>query len=212
MAGYRPKSLDELNSLYDKSINVKNEIDKKASDLEVRQSIYTPAAPVESEVQPTQESVRQEAPSEEISGLVGDFIKNFGAPTPIKRVRSVAPTTLKAVSSAKNDEPKAPVRQNSPIPNYSSAGDKPRLIRNTERNDLFENYKKVMDDEDEEEYSRHRLGRKRSKKLFEKKSAAAEEAAQQVVEAETENAEVSVEVAFETESAEQEAVIAPVEE
>lgn len=212
MAGYRPKSLDELNSLYDKSINAKNEIDKKASDFEVRQSVYTPAATVVSEPETAQEALRDEAPSEEISGLVGDFIKNFGAPTPIKRVRSVAPTTLKAVSSAKNDEPKAPVRQSSPIPNHPSVGDKPRLIRNTERNDLFENYKKVMDDDDDEEYSRHRLGRKRSKKLFEKKSAVTEEAAEKAAESEAETAAAAVEVAFEPELAQQEAVIMPAEE
>ena len=177
MAGYRPKSLEELNSLYDKSLNVKNEIDKKASDLEIRQEIYTPVAPVVPEVQDVQQET-SEAPAQEITGLVDDFIKNFSA-EPVKRVRPVAPTTLKTVSSAKKEEARSPVMQGAPVQGVPSAThDKPRLIRNSERNDLFENYKKVMDDEDDEEYSRHRLGRKRSKKLFEKKAAAVQEEVQ----------------------------------
>lgn len=174
MAGYRPKSLEELNSLYDKSLNLKNEIDKKASDLEIRQEIYTPVAPVVPEAQDVQQET-SEAPAQEITGLVDDFIKNFSA-EPVKRVRPVAPTTLKTVSSAKKEDARSPVMQGAPVQGVPSAThDKPRLIRNSERNDLFENYKKVMDDEDDEEYSRHRLGRKRSKKLFEKKAAAQEE-------------------------------------
>ena len=45
-----------------------------------------------------------------------------------------------------------------------------------------------MDDEDDEEYSRHRLGRKRSKKLFEKKAAL--EAAKKYADALDELAEI----------------------
>ncbi len=182
MAGYRPKSLEELNSLYDKSLNVKNEIDRKASDLEVKQEIYTHAAPVIPEEETVKEAAAEEVVTEEISGLVDDFIKNFGAPVPVKKVRPVAPATVKAVSSAKNDEVKAPVRQSSPV---QASPNKPRLIRNSERNDLFENYKKVMDDEDDEDFSFHRRGRKRGKKLFEKKTASAEEGIQPSAEAET---------------------------
>ena len=171
MAGYRPKSLDELNSLYDKSLNVKNEIDKKASDLEVKQEIYAPVVSVTPEEETEPQPVAEDAAAGEITGLVDDFIKSFGAPATEKKVRHIAPTTLKAVSSAKADEAKAPARQSAPVAPYvPAASDKPRLIRSTERNDLFEDYKKVMDDEDEEEYSRHRLGRKRSKKRHEKKN------------------------------------------
>ena len=67
MAGYRPKSLEELNSLYDKSINIKNEIDKKASDLEVKQVIYTPAASAE---KAAYQEAAAETAAEEISGIV----------------------------------------------------------------------------------------------------------------------------------------------
>lgn len=169
LAGYRPKSLEELNSLYDKSINVKNEIDKKASDLEVRQEIYTNSVPAVSEEETAKQTPVQEAAAEEISGLVDDFIKNFSAPAPVKRVRPVAPATVRAVSSAKNDEVKAAISQSSPV---KTSADRPRLIRNSERNDLFEDYKKVMDDEDDDDFSFHRRGRKRGKKLFERKVSA----------------------------------------
>ena len=169
LAGYRPKSLEELNSLYDKSINVKNEIDKKASDLEVKQEIYTRAVPTAPLRETEEQVIPEENATEEITGLVDDFIKSFGAPAPVKRVRPVAPATVKAVSSAKHDEVKSPVKQSLPV---QSAADKPKLIRSTERNDLFEDYKKVMDDEDDDDFSFHRRGRKRGKKLFERKSSA----------------------------------------
>ena len=60
MAGYRPKSLEELNSLYDKSLNIKNEIDRKASDLEVKQEIYTPASVVVPKADAVQEIAAEE--------------------------------------------------------------------------------------------------------------------------------------------------------
>lgn len=180
MAGYRPKSLEELNSLYDKSINVKNEIERKASDLEIKQEIYTPASPAAGEAETVGQEIPEEKAAEEISGLVDDFIKSFGAPAPAKKVRPVAPATVKAVSSAKNDEMKTDEKQSQSAHSVISASaDKPRLIRNSERNDLFENYKKVMDDEDEDDYSFHRRGRKRGKKLFEKKSAALQDGSEQ---------------------------------
>lgn len=189
MAGYRPKSLEELNSLYDKSLNIKNEIDRKASDLEVKQEIYTPASVVVPKADAVQEIAAEETATEEISGLVDDFIKNFGAPVPVKRVRPVAPSTFKAVSSAKNDEAMAPAKPSSPV---KAVSDKPRLIRNSERNDLFENYKKVMDDEDDDDFSFHRRGRKRGKKLFEKKAAPVQEIAVQEESDEADSFEAAV--------------------
>ena len=210
MAGYRPKSLEELNSLYDKSINVKNEIDKKASDLEVKHEAYVPEAVVIPTEEAVQEPEKIEDTAEEITGLVDDFIKSFGAPAPIKKVRPVAPTTLKAVSSVKNDELKAPVRQSAADDKaVAPVSAKPRLIRNSERNDLFEDYKKVMDDDDDDDYSRHLLGRKRSKKRHEKKAAAAQENVQQTIEAEQLTEEVAEQEVTELTD---EAAVASVEE
>ncbi len=176
MAGYRPKSLDELNSLYDKSTNAKNEIYKKASDLEVKGALYSPVtAQVSAQEEP--EKSREEAAAEEISGLVGDFIKSFGTPAPIKKVRpvTVATTPVKSVSSVKDTVVKPQSAEKPAVqPGYAPVSEKPRLIRSDERNELFEDYKKVMDDDGEEENSRLRRGRRKGKKLFEKKNSASE--------------------------------------
>lgn len=179
MAGYRPKSLDELNSLYDKSINAKNEIYKKTSDLENNRERYIPSVASE---EPEQENKLEQAANEEITGLVDDFIKSFGTPVAAKKVRpAVVPTSaIKPVASAKTNEAKAPVKEKLPERTASvptaPVVERPKLIRSTERNDLFEDYKKVMDDDGEEEYSRFRKVRRRGKRLFEKKAAVVEEA------------------------------------
>ena len=178
MAGYRPKSLNELNNLYDKSRNAKNEIDKKASVLAVpdeAEAVVIPTNEATPEIAP--EATVPQASAGDISGLVDDFILNFGNSAPAKAVRpsTVAPTPIKAVSSPKASEPKAD-RIQSVHPAQAAATDRPKLIRNSERNELFEDYKKVMDDEDDYESSRNKWGKKRGRRFFEKKSA--DEAAQ----------------------------------
>lgn len=201
MAGYRPKSLDELNSLYDKSKNAKNEISKKALDLEVKSEQFVPAL-TQTDVKPEEdEKSREETAAEEISGLVDDFIKSFGTPVPVKKVRpaSVAATAVKSVSSAKVAEAKSPVQESTHSAQTDApSSDKPRLIRSTERNELFEDYKKVMDDEGEDEGSRLRLGRRKGKKLFEKKNAQAYEGAEaKTQEPEAEANEAPAEISYE---------------
>ena len=199
MAGYRPKSLDELNSLYDKSINAKREIYKKTSDLEVRKERYVPSTVAPTE-QTTPEKTPEEAATEEISGLVGDFIKSFGAPVPIKKVRpaSVAATAVKPVAPARSTRATAPVQESaSPAQPYSPVSEKPRLIRSNERNELFEDYKKVMDDEGEEEGSRFKLGRRKGKKLFEKRYTHAAEKNEAKQEEAAAKAEAAAEITYE---------------
>ena len=58
--------------------------------------------------------------------------------------------------------------------------DKPRLIRNSERNSLFENYKKVMDDEDDYDFADPRRPKKRTKKHLGKKGTADESPSSEV--------------------------------
>lgn len=176
MAGYRPKSLDELNNLYDKSTNAKNEIYKKTSDLEVKGAVYSPAA-AQTPEQQEPEKTREEAAAEEISGLVGDFIKSFGTPVPVKKVRPVTTvaTPVKPVNAVKEAPVKPQPAETPAVPyGYAPVNEKPRLIRSDERNELFEDYKKVMDDDGEEEISRLRRGRRKGKKLFERKHSALE--------------------------------------
>ena len=207
MAGYKPKSLEELNSLYDKSKNVKNEIAQKAYILGEGAASPAAEAPVEAEAPVKEPADGEIASGEQITGLVDDFIKSFGEPVAVKKVRPtmVTAAAVKPLASAKIVETKVPAKETAPVqPVQPVLPEKPKLIRSSERNELFEDYKKVMDDEDDYEYSRHKLGKRRGKKLFEKKSAAvnadaSEESAQpleQINEPEAQAVQAEADVSF----------------
>ena len=169
MANYRPKSLDELNNLYGRSINAQQEIAKKTTVLEEKsqpeKTGFAPAA-VRPEIK-----TREQTADEQITGYVNDFIKSFG--TPAKPDRSAAATVTASMKTVPVGKPAQPKKENEAVKAAAEAhtDDKPRLIRNSERNSLFENYKKVMDDEDDYDFSEPDKGKRKPKKLFEKKSA-----------------------------------------
>ncbi len=167
MANYRPKSLDELNNLYGKSLNAQQEIVKKATVLEEKtQPKETAFAPEETK---PEAKTREQAANDQISGYVNDFIKSFG--TPVNPDRTAAATVTASMKTVPIGKPAAPVKENEAVKAAAEnqSEDKPRLIRNSERNSLFENYKKVMDDEDDYDFSEPEKDKRKPKKLFEKK-------------------------------------------
>lgn len=170
MANYRPKSLDELNNLYGKSLDAQQEIAKKATVLEEK-TMPKETAP-SAEERAAAYKIREQEANDQIAGYVNDFIKSFG--TPVKPDRTAAATvtaSMKTVPVGKHAEPKQESEAVRAAAENQSE-DKPRLIRNSERNSLFENYKKVMDDEDDYDFSdEEKAEKKKPKKLFEKKSA-----------------------------------------
>ena len=187
MANYRPKSLDELNNLYDKSLNAQHEIAKKATVLEEKtQPKVTAFAP--ENTQP-EVKTREQAANDQISGYVNDFIKSFG--TPVKPDRTAAATVTASMKTVPIGKPAAPVKENEAVKAAAEAHteDKPRLIRNSERNSLFENYKKVMDDEDDYDFSEPHKDKRKPKKLFEKKAVKSEEENKQEASKEEKKAE-----------------------
>ena len=173
MANYRPKSLDELNNLYGKSLNAQQEIVKKASVLEEKtQPKKADSAPAETK---PGYITREQTADDQISGYVNDFIKSFG--TPKKPDRTAVATVTASMKTVPVGKPAEPKKENEAVKAAAEnhTDDKPRLIRNSERNSLFENYKKVMDDEDDEDVSDSQKEKRKPKKLFEKKSAKADE-------------------------------------
>ena len=173
MANYRPKSLDELNNLYDKSLNAQQEIAKKATVLEEKTQPKE-AVPAPEETKPGF-ITREQTAEDQISGYVNDFIKSFGAPK--KPDRTAVATVTASMKTVPVGKPAEPKKENEAVKAAAEnhTDDKPRLIRNSERNSLFENYKKVMDDEDDEDVSDSQKEKRKPKKLFEKKSAKADE-------------------------------------
>ena len=170
MANYRPKSLDELNNLYGKSLNAQQEIAKKANVLEEKTQLRE-NAPV-AEEKAAEYKIREQEAEDQIAGYVNDFIRSFG--TPAKPDRTAAATVTASMKTVPVGKPAEPKKENEAViaAAENQSEDKPRLIRNSERNSLFENYKKVMDDEDDYDFSdEEKSEKKKPKKLFDKKSS-----------------------------------------
>lgn len=157
MANYRPRSLDELGNLYDKSLEAENEIKKSSSKLEDKPADAQSAFLPEENMIPAKKTPEQLA-ADEIADRIGDFAKSFGEDS----VKHQPPVFIPTVQSRPKPPKRRPVEgEKKPAPAA------PKLIRNSERTSLFENYKKVMDDEDddisaEEEMPKRRLWRSKS--------------------------------------------------
>lgn len=148
MANYRPKSLNELGHLYDKSLEAENEIKKSSSKLEDKPvSTATAFLPEDEEALPMKKTPQQIA-ADEIANRIGDFAKSFGNDSvdTTKKPLAIATVQSKPRPKKKLD---ADIQKETQEKKKPAESAKPRLIRNSERTDLFENYKKVMDDEDD---------------------------------------------------------------
>ena len=183
LAKYRPKSLDELNSLYDKTVSTQNSIEATAS------AISTEAFPVESET--TAEKIdkffaeHSDISAGGCSDLTEDiqnFIRNFGKPATaedeiaIRHHRPVPiklrqlPTPPKHVESAVQPTETAEEPQTAPADTPAPQEAKPEkteFVITAEKNELFEEYMRIMSDEDDDDYSKSRRKRKKNRKAAE---------------------------------------------
>lgn len=159
MANYRPKSLNELNNLYDKSLEAENQIKKNSSKLEDKPAQSATAFLPDEEALPMKKTPQQIA-SDEIADQIGSFAKSFGSTDAGKKTLAIA--TVQSKPRPKKKPEADDGEQKKAAPKES----KPKLIRDPARTTLFENYKKVMDDEDDynfgepEKTKRIRRGRK----------------------------------------------------
>lgn len=161
MAGYRPKSLDELNNLYDKAISAENEI-KKGSSL-LRDEVLGTSFEGEGKKPESQPDAKQ-TQAKEISDDVDAFIRRFSneakapaasSPSPDKpqRKRPLRPSELQSnlVQSVQPEEIQ-PERRVEPAfaPPKNVAGQKEENLSG-----LMNDYAKIMngdyDDEEEDE-------------------------------------------------------------
>lgn len=150
MANNRPKSLNELGNLYDKSLEAEKEIQKSASKLEDK-PVNTDSAFLPEESSLPMKKTPQQIASDEIAEKVGAFAKSFGSQSDGGK----NPITIATVQS----KPRAPKKKLEPDSQQEAKAKKAaeplksRLIRDPERTSLFDNYKKVMDDEDDDLYA-----------------------------------------------------------
>lgn len=154
MANYRPKSLNELNNLYGKSMEAQNAIKKSgtaiSADTDESEKI---TGQIHQEL-PANEKTPSQIASDELSEALSGFIKTFGEsdsgkdkpsvrqPLPItKAVKPAAVAAKKADDSADDTEHQ---------PQQAEKKEKPVLMRNAERSELLDDYMKIMNDEDDD--------------------------------------------------------------
>lgn len=185
MANYRPKSLEELNSVYDKTLSSQNVIKDTASAISTEAFSEEPSASAQSiDEFFAQQNDLASGGCTDLSEDIGRFIAEFGKPATAEdeiaiRRKPVVPIKVKSsplqntqqslqpentdeavisesVPEAAPEEPSAPAEQAKP--------EKTEFIITAEKNELFEEYMRIMSDEDDDaDYSKSRASRKKKK-------------------------------------------------
>lgn len=176
MAGYRPKSLDELNNLYDKAISAENEI-KKGSSLLKSEVLESSFEAPENQSMPS--SVRPIHPKE-ISNDVDSFIKQFAEKNDFLPLPSSQEPQRKRPAPLADLQPKTPVNpEPAPAQKAQARIQKPDPQKEENLSGLMNDYAKIMsgdyddDDEDDETFSsRKNLFKNRRNERKGKKKAA----------------------------------------
>lgn len=172
MAGYRPKSLDELNSIFDKTMAAEKAIKKGSSLLEKGEDSFSSfSALMTGENENT--SVAEEKASEEITDSVNDFIARFSVQAEKEQVRAKPQMTVLSAESVKKEYE---------IENdiFSEEDTSVKEAEKPSRDELMDEYMKIMSDEDDEAPEEKKLSRKEKKKLRKKdKAPQAEEVPQE---------------------------------
>lgn len=157
MAGYKPKSLDELNNIFDKTMAAEKAIKKSSSLLEREEA---PEIPKEPEITEDTPDLQQEATPQEITDSVNDFIARLSSEAQAQPVKAkpqltfISPEPIKREPEAKKDV-------------FSLQEDLPTETEKPSRDDLFSEYARIMSDEDDDiptEKRRSRKEKKRNKK------------------------------------------------
>lgn len=180
MAKYRPKSLDELNSFYDKSLSTQNAIKSSASAIS-SEAFSDEQADSSKEIDDffAEQADISTGNCKDLTEDIQKFIRDFGKPAtaedeiairrrpvPIKLRHIPEPPkpSHEAVSTAQNSED---VQSTQPAAEDSTPREikpeKTEFVITAEKNELFEEYMRIMSDEDDDaEYSKSR-SRKRKK-------------------------------------------------
>ena len=181
MPSYRPKSLEELNNMYDKKLAAESAMRNqlKADKAEKTEPVdTTPPAYEPYTYDSSKHSKQTEEPVADISGAVNEFIRTFGQPEekkpaaqPVQPVHPVQTrVTSKKIPSGAPAKPTASAKKKKPVTPVKKQ-ERTVLVRNDERSDLMDDYKKIMMDEDEDNLSlKERLAMKKKSKA-EKKEA-----------------------------------------
>ncbi len=167
MAGYRPKSLDELNSIFDKTMAAEKAIKKSSSLLEKGEDSFSSFS-VQLNEENTETGTAEEKLSEEITDSVSEFIARFSAQTEKEPVKAKPQMTVLSPEAVKKE-----YEIESEI-----SSDEETAVKESEkpsRDELMDEYMKIMSDEEDEVPAEKKLSRKEKKKLRKKEKTAPQE-------------------------------------
>lgn len=215
MANYRPKSLNELNTLYDKSMAAQNAIKKSGSAIVADSDEKEKNAEHIHQELPLNEKTPSQIASDELSEALSGFIKTFGEADaakekpvvrhPLPITKAVKPTSAPAAKKSANEDE---ADTSEPQTHHQDKKEKPILMRNAERSELLDDYMKIMnDDDDDVAYLKNIIKKKKkSKKDKHQGSPLSEYENDEISEEEPEAADTlpEEEIAAETEEAEEE--------
>lgn len=197
MAGYRPKSLDELNSMYGKTLAAERAI-KKGSSLVEKTAESTLSSNLTEDIERIAEEVKQ---SMGMSDEINDFIAKFAFDKDEENTDR-RPNPQITVFEAEEPEAEASPAEIFEIEAEDSVPveipENPKL----DKRDLMDEYMRIMNDEEDDELPQKKLSRKEKKKLkmMEKREAEKFAKEQEPAEAVPETAEESfVELSDESE-------------
>ena len=185
MAGYRPKSLNELNDMYDKTITAEKAIIKASRQLHDATESIVPSAAVKAPIEekPKEETKTVEALSSEVDSLINRFKSEMATPKvkPVESAVNKAPVVAaeppKTITFDKEPKPAPQIHTPAPakakthyeIELPGEAAEK-SVARSDERTELFEDYMKIMSDDDDDFFSKRESFKKKSKKKKHMKS------------------------------------------
>lgn len=175
MSSYKPKSLDELNSMYDKALSAQRAIKRGTSKInESSSSNFFDDVIKEAEQTVTKQ---QEKPIADLSVAVDDFIKHFTQPNNEQSVskadnniQKTAPIQKQAAQKLQPEKKSAPITVSVPTPATPTIS---RKQSSEHISSLMSDYIKIMNDQDEPEDEERKprrsfLSRKKDKKLSQK--------------------------------------------
>lgn len=198
MAGYRPKSLDELNEMYDKTITAEKAIIKATKQLhDATETIVPSELHTEKPEAIKKDTAEVEEFSSEVDSLINCFKEEIKTPQ-IKEVvkteipemeEPVFPTVPENISFEKEPEPASepaepivPIKESAAVAPVVQSRSKVYYSLETpdelqqkanakseERTDLFNDYMKIMNDEDDDFFSNRDSFKKKDKKKKHKK-------------------------------------------
>lgn len=172
MAGYRPKNLDELNNMFDKTMAAERAI-KKGTSLVEKTSENATLNNITEDIERIAEEVKQ---SMGISEEINDFIAKFSYEKPEEEKAEEKPKPQMTVLVPEQKPEKTSFEL---FEDTDEAEASVEEAPKADRSDLMDEYMRIMNDEEDDEVPHKKLSRKEKKKLKMMEKREAEKAAKQ---------------------------------